>query len=331
VKEEEIRPQELFNRYLELSRQDVERCFSDRSRFEHAPCPACGADDPRPGVEKHGFVYVHCGHCGSLYTSPRPSADDIDDFYRTGEAVRFWASDFFRVTAEARRERMFRPRARLAADLAAERLGDGVASAVDVGSGYGIFLEELAATGRFDPVVGIEPSPDLAAVCREKGFEIVESTIEAVEPGRVQAEIATVFEVIEHVHEPVEFLRSCARALRPGGLLLFTTLTVSGFDIKVLGVHSKSIHPPHHLNLMTTEGIEALVDRAGLELVDLSTPGELDVDIVANMLAEDPSIEVPPFVSYLLERRDETTRAAFQRFLQEHRLSSHVRVVAQAR
>ncbi len=329
MKEADIRPQELFNRYLELSRQDIDRFFADHSQFVPVACPACDSRQAAPGLEKFGFQYVTCQECGTLYLSPRPMPAMINAYYRESESVKFWETHFFKETAEARREKMFKPRAHLAAEWA-DRVGINTESTfVDVGSGYGIFLEEVARLGHFGTVMGIEPAPNLAEVCRSKGFPIIEKPIEDVQHEDVQAAFATAFEVIEHVYNPLEFLQSVRRTLQPGGIVLLTTLTVSGFDIQVLWEHSKSVSPPHHINFMSVAGMERLVERAGLEVVELSTPGKLDVDITRNIVNENPAIIVPRFVQQLLFTCPDETREAFQRFLQEHRLSSHIRVIAQ--
>lgn len=70
------------------------------------------------------------------------------------------------------------------------------------------------------------------------------------------------------------------------------------------------------------------MERAGLELIELSTPGHLDVELVLHAVRQDPSIRLPSFVEYLLEQRDALAHLDFQEFLQKHRLSSHVRVAA---
>ena len=326
MKEEDIRPQALFNRFLELAERDVERFFSERSGFVCVPCPGCTSEEGDLAFEKHGFSYRLCGACGSLYVSPRPTPSMIDTYYREGESVRFWATDFFAQTAEARRERIFKPRARMIAEWA-EREGLEGTRFVDVGSGYGVLLEEVAALGTFDEIMGIEPSPPLADVCREKGFSVIEETLESCSLDPPRPAFATSFELLEHVYDPARFLTALRGLLAERGIFVFTTLTVSGFDIQVLWMESKSVYPPHHLNLLSIDGMTRLVERCGLEIRDLSTPGELDVDIVRNALAEDPDIPLSRFIRQIIETDKDEVRSGFQKFLKQNRLSSHIRLV----
>jgi len=325
LREEDIRPRDLFNRYLALADRDIERFFRDAVRFQRVDCPACGDPRGQDAFIKRGFEYVTCAACGSLYLSPRPTPDMIERYYLDSEAVRFWSEHFYPTTAEARRARMFRPRAALAAEWAT-RLGR-TGTCGDIGAGYGLFLDEARDTGAFGRVIGIEPNARLAASCRARGFEIVELPVERATDEAPQLDLAVNFEVLEHVSDPLAFLTAIRGLLTPGGALVLTTLTCSGFDIQVLWERSKSVHPPHHINLLSLDGLRRLFDRAGFEVLELATPGELDVDIVRNLADEEPGLPLPRFVRTLIEA-DDDTRAAYQRVLHDQRLSSHVRVVA---
>ena len=328
MKESEIRPQKLFNQYLKLAREDIDRFFSDHSRFVEVACPGCGSEACEPALAKFEFKYMLCSKCDSLYLSPRPTVEMYELYYRGAESVKFWSTHFFKETAEARRQEIFKPRARLVGEWA-EKTGitsKGGGLFVDIGSGYAIFLQEVQRLGLFGEILGIEPEAHLAQVGREHGFSIIEKKLEAIDDGDIDADFATAFEVLEHVFNPREFLRAARRILRPGGILMFTTLTVSGFDIQVLWEHSKSIYPPHHINLLSTQGMRELVARSGLQLVDLSTPGELDVDIVCNIHKENPEIELPRFVASIISA-SEDVRTGFQNFLKTNELSSHIRVI----
>ncbi len=136
-------------------------------------------------------------------------------------------------------------------------------------------------------------------------------------------------EVLEHVHSPRQFLLGIRAGLQPGGRLLLTTLTSSGFDIQVLWKDSKSISPPHHLNFSSVEGMRLLFERSGYRVFTIETPGQLDVDIVANMYRENQEIKRSRFVEELVIYSDEKQKASFQDFLATHCLSSHIRVIAE--
>lgn len=327
MKEHEIRPTSLFDQLLAYSREDIERFFKDTSGFKSVPCPACEADQPIESIEKFGFHYVTCNICGSLYVSPRPTEAVHSNFLTNSKANEFFSSHFYKDTSLVRREKIYRPRAKVCAELA-NRLGSGSHTyLVDVGSGFGIFLEEILQTGAFVKVGGIEPVHSLAEDSRQRGFPIIEKTMESVEPEDIQPSFMTAFEVVEHLLAPDVFLRALHRVLQPGGVVLFTTLTISGFELQTLWKNSKTIYPPQHLNFMSVEGLHRLLERCNFEQIQIDTPGELDVDIVRNMFLSEPGLELPRFVHSLINA-DEATRQDFQDFLKTHRLSSHVRCVA---
>jgi len=326
MKEHEIRPKALLDEFFGYMKADAMRLAERRAEFQPVSCPGCQAAATTTSFEKDGFSYCECATCGTLFASPRPSVAALMDYALNSRAVEFWSTHFYRETAEARRQKIFRPRAELVAGLVESGVCAGE-SFIDVGAGYGLFLQEIRSTGKFSNVSGIEPDRRLADICRQEGFSTIETWVEDIADGDVQADVVTAFEVLEHTYDPEAFLAACARLVRPGGILLFTTLTISGFDLQTLWEHSRQISPPQHLNFLSVEGIRNLVGRVGLEVHDLATPGRLDVDIVANMLAENPGLDVSRFARAVAASPADT-REAFQQFLQAHRLSSHVRCIA---
>jgi SAM-dependent methyltransferase len=327
MREHDIRPQALLDQFFEHLRRDAAALARHRDGFVEVPCVFCADAGVASAFEKDGFRYVECAACGSLYASPRPTPAQLREYLETSDAVVFWSTHFYRQTAEARRAQMFRPRAARIAELA-DQYGLGPeASCADIGAGYGLFLQELAARSRFGTLLAIEPDARLAAVCRDAGFTVVEKWVEDVTAQDVSADMAVAFEVLEHVFDPCVFLQAAARAVRPGGLLFFSTLAASGFDIQVLWEHSRSVSPPQHLNFPTVDGVTTLMRRAGLEPMEVTTPGQLDVDIVRNRLLAHPELPVPRFARTLV-RADDAARQALQGVLRAHLLSSHVQCLA---
>jgi SAM-dependent methyltransferase len=318
--ESDIRPEALLNRYLELSASDAQRCFSGVER-QSIPCVGCGGELSTPEFEKNGFAYASCTSCGSLFQSPRPSLAAFEAFYRDSVSSRYWAEVFFPAVAEARRERIFRPRAARLSDLCAQK-GLTVDRVIDVGAGYGILLEEWRAMHPTTRLLAIEPSRALADECRAKGLEVVEDIAENVTGYQSYADLVVCFEVLEHVYDPLAFVRNLVSLARPGGYVFISTLGVDGFDIQMLWEKSNSIFPPHHINFLSVAGFKQLFNRAGMTDVEVTTPGVLDVNIVQNAARKDPSIlEDQRFIRKIME--DEAAAMAFQKFLASNSKSSH--------
>lgn len=327
MKEDDIRPAALLDEYFRLLKLDADTLAKKSREFVEVACPFCEENRIAESFLKDGFHYRSCAGCGSLYVSPRPQPEQLASYYVEAKAVRFWSEQFYKQTAEARREKMFRPRAKLIKDLKERGVITDTGAFVDVGAGYGLFLQEVRTLGLFKRLMGLEPEPRLAAICRAEGFEIVEKWVEDVKDGDFSISVAACFEVIEHVFDPIAFLSGCKRLLKPGGVLVLTTLTIGGFDLQVLWDQSRSITPPQHLNFPSLKGMSLLLSKAGLVEEEISTPGELDLDIIRNVLRQNPDARVPRFARRLAES-DDAVRAEFQQFLKRNRLSSHLRCVA---
>ena len=69
MKEQDIRPSDIFDEFLRLSTLDAEKYFSDKNTCrQNRECPACGKDDTKFEFEKLGFNYDRCNFCCSLYS-----------------------------------------------------------------------------------------------------------------------------------------------------------------------------------------------------------------------------------------------------------------------
>jgi len=280
VKEEEIRPRKIFDEYLRLAQQDAVTYFSDVPRTS-GPCPACAATGQH-AFEKDGFNYETCSQCHTLFVNPRPAADAFTRYYTDAPSAKFWATTFYKETAEARREKLWKPKARLINECL-ERYGAGGHTVIDIGGGFGLFAEEMRSlSGR--AITVIEPGPHLASVCREKSLPVIEKFLEQVTAGDLPAgpRAFVSFELFEHLHDPGQFLRHLRGLMAPGDLFLFTTLSGAGVDIQALWQDSKSVSPPHHLNFLNPRSVGILLGRSGLNLLEVTTPGKLDIDILVN-------------------------------------------------
>ncbi len=325
VKEEDIRPKKLFDQLLNLSEEDVNTFFIDVPRY-HCDCPGCGSDNNKVTFEKNNFTYCTCQQCYSLFVNPRPPKDVFNRFYTDGTSAKFFAEKFLPSVIETRRKKIFIPRIKQVHEIAASK-NITPKVIIEVGAGHGIFLEEWRKVSPNTERKAIEPNPIMAQRCRELGIDVLEKTSEEADEWSNIGDIVVSFEVLEHVTNSLEFVTSLLKFTRPGGLVIATGLCGDGFDIKVLGVKSKSITPPHHINFCSVEGYELLFLRAGFGNIDIRTPGKLDVEIVAKTLMDD-TINLSNFEKLLLSKRPEILEN-FQEFLSNNQLSSHCWITAQ--
>ena len=325
-REPEIWPPGSFNRYLEMTNKEVKRLLIDKGNLVDVPCPACNSSSRRKEFNKFGLRYVECMDCKTLYISPRPSEEDIHRYFIDSKALEFWHSHVVKESLKARIRHLFRPRAMWVANLTEESF-ESPRVFVEVNSMYNEFLEEIDRLNLFRVKIVLDPLVDIAESLKED-FKLVNKSIMRVSPGEIDADVVTAFAVINHVFNPENFLNGIRTILVDNGLLFLTTSTISGFDLQVLWENSKIIFPPDQINLLSIEGIVKLVERCGFEIIELSTPGQLDLEVIRNAIRSDDKLKVPRFISYLLNNRNEDAHCSFQEFLQRFQLSSHVRVAA---
>lgn len=281
VKEEEIRPEKIFNEYLQLTKQDVITFFGNVETSE-IPCPACGSHGEL-WATKQQFTYKKCNSCFTIYVSPRPAKQAFDAYYTDSPSTKFWATTFYKVTEDARREKLWKPKAQMIKErMITYQNGKPVESIIDIGGGYGVFDEEIKKIMDIRCVV-IEPSVHLAAICRDKKLETVEKFMEDITPEDLPAgkNCFVSFELFEHLYDPELFLRTVYNSMKKDDLFIFTTLSGMGLDIQVLGEHAKALSPPHHLNFFNPHSAGDLLRKTGFDVLEAITPGKLDIDIIS--------------------------------------------------
>jgi SAM-dependent methyltransferase len=199
---------------------------------------------------------------------------------------------------------------------------------VEVGAGYGMFCHEVANTGAFRRIVGIEPEKSLAAVCKSAGVEVIAEGYENANFDE-QPDMIVCFEVIEHLHDPRKFMHWCASKLAPGGVVMLTTPNIAGFETMTLAERSHTIDH-QHINLFNPKSIALLARRLGFSEVEVQTPGQFDIELVRRAFAEGRvTAEIlGPFLTHLARDADESSCILFQQFLRDVRLSSHMRMIA---
>ena len=326
--EQQIRPVQFMARQRIAALTDLGRLLSRCSEFVQVDCPACGANDHVPKFEKNGINYVECKGCRTFYVNPRAPLDVLDWFYQGSPNYAYWNEVIFPASESARLEQIFVPRVDRLLELC-RKYEVSTNAILGIGAGFGTFCAEMKRRNVFSRVLAVEPTPNLAKTCRERGLEVLEQSVEQI---RLDADglfdVVASFEVIEHLFAPVDFVRHMTRLLKPGGILMLTCPNGQGFDIETLGAASNAVDH-EHLNYFNPASLTRMLAHCGLEIGEIFTPGKLDAELVRNkVLAGEFDVSAQPFLKKVLIDDWEHLGLPFQELLVQQGLSPNMWVVA---
>jgi 2-polyprenyl-3-methyl-5-hydroxy-6-metoxy-1,4-benzoquinol methylase len=142
---------------------------------------------------------------------------------------------------------------------------------LDIGSGFGFFLEALEQAG-YQPH-GLELSAHAVAEARRRTAAPV-ATAGAEEPfpfpdGHFAA--ITLLDVIEHLDRYADTLASCRRTLAPGGKLFVVTLNSGSLARPLLGRRWSFHLDPTHVHMFSAARLRQALHQAGLVPETLTT------------------------------------------------------------
>jgi len=319
----DIHPESVAEEFNRLMLLDIDEMLRHRSEFIDVCCPACHGKEVPWVFEFQRLDYRRCSSCGTLYISPAPNEQLHLDFLRKSRAMAFWREQM-PPEMKASRLPMYLDRVAYARSVW-KRLGLNPDSVLELGAGNGEFAEELAATGVAQRIVLLEPQ---ALRLESPNIEIIAEGFEALERDDRKFDTVFAWEVIEHVLEPDEFLRLVRKVLKPGAPLILSTPNERSVETRKLGKDSSNILFDH-VRLYNPSAIQALMTRNGFVIIELCTPGALDVDRLRQYRMSKPEAFVDdPALDLILD--DGKASESFQSLLQAHCLSSHMRVVAVA-
>ncbi|MDO5630817.1 MAG: bifunctional 2-polyprenyl-6-hydroxyphenol methylase/3-demethylubiquinol 3-O-methyltransferase UbiG [Paracoccus sp. (in: a-proteobacteria)] len=149
---------------------------------------------------------------------------------------------------------------------------------LDIGCGGGLMAEPLARLGA--DVTGADAAEGNIAVAqahaRQQGLAIDyrATTAESLAAEGAQFDVVMALEIVEHVDGPADFVATCLSLLKPGGLLVMSTLnrTPQSFAAAIIGAEwvmrwlPRGTHEWHRF--ITPDELAAMIDRAGAQVVD---------------------------------------------------------------
>jgi SAM-dependent methyltransferase len=197
---------------------------------------------------------LRCASCRHEFSNPASWPTDVGSEYDALEDT-----DYLNMTEI--KQRTFSK----AADLMA-RYVEAPASVLEVGAYAGLFLDTCNSRGY--TMAGIEPSAWGAQLCVSKGFNVMQGTAESLLPnGDLSGFDAVVsWDVLEHVPDPELFMTGICSAVRPGGVLILSTLDRTNWFARMLGKRWPWLIPMH-LHYFDQKTVIQMAERLGFSFL----------------------------------------------------------------
>lgn len=238
-------------------------------------CPVCGETKLSYSFTHKDYPVCRCSRCGLLFLNPQPSDKVLADIYSEGY---FLGGDNERDRAIT--DVMKAETARLYVKRLVEYMGESRGRLLEIGCANGHFLEAARAAG-FE-VRGTDVSEHSCKATNQRlgGDFTICGDVEQLPPPAEPYDVVAMFDVIEHVRNPVHTLNLLRSFLKPGGVLFMCTPSLDSWSARMLKdrwIEFKT----EHLTYFSGETIQNLLAKTGFQEVEIS-PNEkiLTVDYI---------------------------------------------------
>ena len=238
------------------------------------PCPLCyennlesyrdGRDQsPKPSafgssrVEVFPGRILRCLTCCFGFSQLRPSDTELVEVYRNLNTRVYESETAGRLKTAAQEIKIV------------QRYVSKSGRLLDIGCASGLFLK-CAMDANWE-VGGIEPSEELARKASARlgpTAQVACATLQAAQFSPASFDVVTLWNVLEHVPDPVAFLRLAGSLLKSGGLLFANVPNLDSIQARLLG-STWPLLIPEHLNYFNRKSLRICGMKAGLNYVDL--------------------------------------------------------------
>lgn len=234
-------------------------------------CRLCAADRERLDVitphvygGKEGQGFFRCASCNVIFAYPPLTPEEESSFY-TAEFEGFMASRSGAVGGweKAERHMLANESTRLRRmKYIAPYLSLGC-NILEVGCSSGFMLHPLVEAGH--KCVGVEPSGLFSEFVSGRGIECYDS-MQSLARGTRKFDVAMHFFVLEHIAQPLEFLRQQINLLAPGGVLIFEIPNAADplYSIYDIPAFERFYWSVAHHWYFSRDSVRHLLDKLGL-------------------------------------------------------------------
>jgi SAM-dependent methyltransferase len=237
-------------------------------------CPLCRSSNGTPYLSYRWYHVIECQRCRLV----SPSID----FSKLGGPEVYDDPDYIADTEREilatyeYRKKTYAPE-RLAYILEKTKLTPRHLRVLDVGCGPGYFLSHLK--DRRIASKGLEVAEFLVALCRQRGLPVDNTDLRRERPRSWN--VITLFDVLEHLAEPLPFFKLLRRTLTPGGFVVAYTPHIHSVAYLLMGGEQNTLLPMQHLCFFDPTSLRYLAQKSGFTVESIEYFGLDLIDYLA--------------------------------------------------
>ena len=223
-------------------------------------CPGCcSSRQALPCLKARDAVLVKCPDCGLVRVDPWPAEEQVLPLY----GLSYFRGPTRGYLDYAADEPVFaREMGRRLTALEGVGCGGRGTRLLDVGCASGVLLR--IAAGRGYRVTGLEADLEVARWASERSGLVVQAgSVTQALLGAASKDLITLFDVLEHLVEPLDVLRRLRQAVMPSGAVAITAPDFGGWWSRLTGRRWPFVTPWEHLTFFTRRSLAGLLERAG--------------------------------------------------------------------
>ncbi len=213
------------------------------------------------------FRVVACRRCAHVYLNPKPKLEEFAVIYPDN----YYAYDFLNdqkfALARTGKRLIEKGHIKLYRDLIGK-----TGKILDIGCGDGRLLSLLKGAGSAWELQGLDFNERGNRIAESKGLKVHYGKFEELPFAGGSFDLVIMNEVLEHLYNPCESLAKAKEILKPGGYLVIETPCLGSWDYRLFKNSSwGGYHLPRHLNLFSRKSIRRVLEKAGFEMVKVSS------------------------------------------------------------
>lgn len=238
------------------------------------------------------YKVYRCEACGHIQLLPKPTPEEDHEYYGKNRQDRDTGKT---IDIEKLQQNSSHDTARYVRFIQSRFTTDQ--RLLDVGAGYGFFVEALRKAG-YQNVLGVDISEERIALAPPvTAVEILNADVTNPDEPLGRFDVVTLFHVLEHMHDPIAFLRDLRRLrLVDGGTMVCEVPNVDELLLEVSEAYHDFYWIRAHLNYFGRAILLTVLEQAGFRDIEIIYQQRYGLLNLANWLMfGKPQIDHPIF------------------------------------